>query len=147
MAGSESGKPAEMKTMSYKGTLVDLSCSGGAQGSATAATTASTAGGTAGTAASSATTAGSTAASAANTANRSTGGDMSSCPATANSSRLGLKMDDGKTVRFDLVGNQRAQDELKNNKGWSKTLSANKPLKVKISGVMQGDKLIVSSIH
>ena len=28
-----------------------------------------------------------------------------------------------------------------------KPVSANKPLKVKISGVMQGDKFIVSSIH
>jgi hypothetical protein len=152
MAGSESGKLPELKTMSYKGTLVDLSCSGGAQGSATAAsgssttTAASTASQSAGTTAGSATTAASAGKSTTDAANRSTG-DASSCPATANSNQLGLKMDDGKTVRFDLVGNQRAQDELKNNKSWTKTLSANKPLKVKISGVMQGDKLIVSSIH
>jgi len=77
-------------------------------------------------------------------ANRSSG---SECPATASSQTLGLKMDNGQTVRFDLVGNQRAQDELKNNKGWNKNLTANKPIKVKISGVLQGDKLIVSSIH
>jgi len=50
-------------------------------------------------------------------------------------------------VRFDLVGNQRAQDELKNNKHWSKDLSAGKPIKVKVYGVMSGDKLVVSSIH
>jgi hypothetical protein len=56
-------------------------------------------------------------------------------------------MDNGQVVRFDLVGNQRAVDELKANKGWNKNITANKPLKVKVSGVLQGDKLIVSSIH
>jgi hypothetical protein len=55
-------------------------------------------------------------------------------------------MDNGQTVRFDLVGNQRAQDALKTNKGWNKNMTANKPIKVKIHGVLQGDKLIVSSI-
>jgi hypothetical protein len=45
------------------------------------------------------------------------------------------------------VGNQRAQDALKNNKKLSSSVSANKPLQVKISGVLQGDKLIVSQIH
>jgi len=56
-------------------------------------------------------------------------------------------MDNGQVVRFDLVGNQRAQDELKNNKKWTNAVSSSKPIKVRISGVMQGDKLIVSSIH
>ena len=58
-----------------------------------------------------------------------------------------MKLDDGKTVRFDLVGNQRAQDALKNDKRWSKDLSANKPIHATVSGVLNGDKLIVSSIH
>ena len=40
-----------------------------------------------------------------------------------------------------------AQDGLKVNKGWNKNITANKPVKVKVSGVMQGDKLIVSSIN
>jgi len=82
----------------------------------------------------------------ASSANRSTG-DTSTCPLTASSSQLGLKMDNGQVVRFDLVGNQRAQDELKNNKKWTSAVGSSKPIKVKISGVMQGDKLIVSSIH
>jgi len=77
-------------------------------------------------------------------ASRSSG---SECPATASSQTLGLKMDNGQTVRFDLVGNQRAQDALKTNKGWNKNMTANKPIKVKVSGVLQGDKLIVSSIN
>jgi len=56
-------------------------------------------------------------------------------------------MEDGKTVRFDLVGNQRAQDALKNDKKWTKDLSANKEIRVKVGGVLSGDKLIVASIH
>jgi hypothetical protein len=117
--------PAEMKTMTYKGVLVDLAC-----GSATSAAPASAA-----------PAAGAPAATA-GSADRASG----DCSATASSTKLGLKMDDGKVVKFDLVGNQRAQDGLKNNKGWVKNLAANKPLKVKVSGVLQGDKLIASSI-
>jgi hypothetical protein len=128
-AAGMSGQPAEMKTTTYRGTLVDLACGSAA---APAAAPASAAGQPESTTAAS------------GSANRSSG---SECPATANSQTLGLKMDNGQTVRFDLVGNQRAQDALKTNKGWNKNLTENKPLKVKIHGVQMGDKLIVSSIN
>ncbi|HUD98574.1 MAG TPA: hypothetical protein VMR62_03305 [Bryobacteraceae bacterium] len=58
-----------------------------------------------------------------------------------------MRLDEGKTVRFDLVGNQRAQNALKDDKRWSKDMSANKPIRVKVSGVLNGDKLIVTSIQ
>ena len=58
-----------------------------------------------------------------------------------------MKMDDGRTVKFDLVGNQRAQDAIKNGKGWNKQITAKKPIRAKVDGVLTGDKLIVSSIH
>lgn len=159
---------AMMKTQTYKGVLVDLACGSGAAsaatsvpGSASAASAAgqsgaagATAGGAAAgaatetrAAAGSTTAGGSTAAGqtgSTGSANRSASGD---CPVTASSTQLGLKMDNGQVVRFDLVGNQRAQDGLKVNKGWNKNITANKPVKVKVSGVMQGDKLIVSSIN
>lgn len=124
-ASTPAGAPAQMKTMTYKGTLVDMSC-----GSSTASAAAPASGEQA----------------ASNTANRSAG-EAGSCPVSANTTQFGLKTEKGETYRFDLVGNQRAQDEFKNNKHWSSAASANKPLKVKISGVVQGDKLIVSSIH
>jgi len=178
-AGSASGEAAQMKTMTYKGVLVDLGCgSATASAGSGASDTATTAGTAAGTSAAgaSATAGGSTTQAQAGSSNPSGGagataggsmaghsaagstsgagsmganrsaGDTSSCPVTASSSQLGLKMDNGQVVRFDLVGNQRAQDELKNNKKWTSATTANKPIKVKISGVMQGDKLIVSSI-
>jgi len=139
-ASTTSDKPAELKTMTYKGTLVDLGCNGGTQStaSATPATPAST-DANANTSANANKDANST------SANRSAGD--SSCAVSASTSQFGLKTDAGQTYRFDMVGNQRAQDEFKNNKHWSGSATANKPLKVKISGVVQGDKLIVSSIH
>ena len=111
----------EMKTSTYKGVLVDMSCASASSGAASGDTKSTS-------------------------ANRedSKGAD---CPVSANSSQFGLKMDDGRTVKFDLVGNQRAQDAVKNDKGWNKELTANKPLKVKVNGALNGDKLIVSSIH
>lgn len=118
-AASNSTALPEMKTTSFKGVLVDMSCASPSAGTTTADRSASN-------------------------DKSATGGD---CPVTANSSHFGLKMDDGKTVRFDMVGNQRAQDAVKNQKSWSKDLSANKPIHAKVSGVLNGDKLIVSSIH
>jgi hypothetical protein len=125
-----SDKPAEMKTMTYKGTLVDLACNGTTNTASTTPSDTSAASNPA-------------SASTSNSANRSAGD--SSCAVSANTSTFGLKTDQGQTYRFDLVGNQRAQDEFKNNKHWNS--AGSKPLKVKISGVVQGDKLIVSSIH
>jgi len=133
---TSNGAPAEMKTSSFKGVLVDLSCAGGTSSPSASA---------------SETTAGSTGAAVDNasqnkSANRSTA-DSSSCSPSANSTQLGMKLDDGRTVRFDLVGNQRAQDALKNDKRWSKDLAAGKPIHAKVSGALSGDKLIVSSIN
>ena len=56
-------------------------------------------------------------------------------------------MDDGRTLRLDMVGNQRVQDELKNNKKWSDAASSGKPIHAKVSGAISGEKLVVSSIH
>lgn len=121
----------ELKTTSFKGILVDMSCASQSSGTDKSAAT--------------------TTADRSTTTDKSASNDKSAgandCPVSANSSQFGLKMDDGKTVRFDLVGNQRAQDAVKNQKSWSKDLSANKPIHAKVSGVLNGDKLIVSSIH
>jgi hypothetical protein len=129
MAGSNKGSPAagsttpaEMKTSSFKGILVDMSCASQSSGGAAAASDQK------------------------NTANREAGSG-SDCPVSANSTQFGMKMDDGKTVKFDMVGNQRTQDTIKNDKGWNKEITANKPIRAKVSGVLNGDKLIVSSIH
>jgi hypothetical protein len=113
---------AEMKTSTFKGVLVDMACAARSSSSAETKT--------------------------AGAETKPAAGDSgASCPVSATSSELGMKLDDGKTVRFDLVGNQRAQDALKNDKRWSKDISANKPIHAKVSGVLNGDKLIVAAIQ
>jgi hypothetical protein len=118
------GAPAEMKTQTYKGILVDTSCSAPA---AAASSTSSNA------------PSNSSQASADRTAGQG-------CTLSATSSQLGLKMKDGRTVPFDLVGNQRAQDGLKNKKKWTEAASAGKEIRVTVKGALNGDKSIVSSI-
>jgi hypothetical protein len=120
---------AEMKTTNFKGVLVDMACA------SRSSSTTETKPATAETKPASAET---------KPAAGDTGG---SCPVSASSSEIGMKLDDGKTVRFDMVGNQRAQDLLKNDKRWSKDIGANKPIRAKVSGVLNGDKLIVAAIH
>jgi len=115
------GAPAEMKTQTYKGVLVDTSCGAPANPSASTDSNAPSR----------------------SSADRAAG---QGCTVSANSSQLGLKMKDGRTVRFDLVGNQRAQDALKNKKKWTEAASGGKEIRVTVKGAMTGDKLIVSSI-
>jgi len=116
----------QMKTSAYKGVLVDMSCAAG---------TTSTAGSA------------SAEAAPAKSTNRSAADSGSNCPVSANSSNIGMKLDDGRTVRFDLVGSQRAADALKNDKRWSKNLADGKPIRAKAIGALNGDKLIVASIQ
>ncbi len=74
-------------------------------------------------------------------ANRSA--DSDSCPVSSSTTQFALKMNDGKTVMLDDVGNTRAR-ELVARKNWSST--SGKSLKVKASGVLNGDRLTVVSI-
>ena len=122
---AEISSPAEMRTTTFKGSLIDMSCASKPAAGAPAASAPT--------------------AEDSNSANRS-GGDAS-CGASASSTELGMKLTDGRTVRFDLVGNQRAQEALKSDKGWNKNLASGKPIRATVSGVLNGDKLIVSSIH
>jgi len=119
----------QMKTSAFKGVLVDMSCAAGATSSTSTANSAPAE------------------AAPAKSANRSAGDSGSNCPVSASSSNLGMKLDDGRTVRFDLVGNQRALDALKNDKRWSKNLADGKPIRAKAIGALNGDKLIVASIQ
>jgi hypothetical protein len=116
-------KLPEMKTQTYAGTLLDASCAG----------TGSTA------------AAGSPAPPApASSADRTAGNPGSpSCAVSATTSQFALKLKDGNTVRFDDVGNARAQEALKIHKKWTESAAGGKPLQVKASGVLTGDKLTV----
>jgi len=124
-------KLAEMKTQTYAGTLLDASCAGtGSTAAAAGSSAASTASPTP-----------------ASSADRTAGNPGSpSCAVSASTSQFALKMKDGNTVRFDDVGNARAQEALKTQKKWTESAAASKPLQVKASGVLNGDKLTVLSV-
>jgi hypothetical protein len=102
------GAPAQVKTMVYKGVLIDASCM--------APTASGQPAPTQGTA---------EAAAAQGSANRLTG----DCALSSGSTQLGMKLDDGRTVQFDLVGNERAQNELKANRRWRRNLAARRPIR------------------
>lgn len=115
--------PPELKTQTYSGTLMDASCAG--SGSAAATAPAATA-----------------------SADRSAGsGSNENCSVSASTTQFALKMKDGNTVRFDDVGNARAQEAMKTRKKWGDSAAANKPIQVKANGVMSGDKLTVLSVN
>jgi hypothetical protein len=118
--------PAPMKTTVYKGVLMDASC--------LEPTAAGQPAPTQGTAEASA---------ARGSANRL----MGDCALSSGSTQLGMKLDDGRTLRFDLVGNQRALDELKANRRWRRGLAAGKEIRATVIGVIDGDRLIVTLIH
>jgi hypothetical protein len=115
----------EMKTQTYSGTLMDASCAGSS--SAPAPTSAS-------------------ADRAASSADK-TSADSASCPVSASTTKFALKTKDGQTVKFDDVGNMRAQEALKAKKKWTESAAASKPIRVKASGVLNGDRLTVMSIN
>jgi len=135
-SGQSADRLPEMKTQSYSGTLVDASCAGAGSGSAATAPTSSTK-----------PAPNSADRSVPSTAERTSGsGSSQSCTLSASATQFALQMKDGQTVRFDDVGNTRAQEAIKNKKKWSEAIAANKPLRVKISAVLSGDKLTVMSV-
>ena len=132
--GQGSDRLPEMKTQSYSGTLMDASCAGSSS-TATAPATASATDSSAASAASS------------SSADRSAGSASNQgCSVSASTTQFAIKTKDGTTMRFDDVGNSRTQDALKTRKKWSESASASKPIHVKASGVLNGDKLTVMSI-
>lgn len=70
------------------------------------------------------------------------------CPVTSSTAAFALMTDDGHVYKFDAVGNTRAADEMKNNKKWASAGgAAAKPFRVRVNGMLQGDTIMVESIH
>jgi hypothetical protein len=138
MAGQTSSPTSslqEMKTQTYSGTLMDASCAGSAAPASTSSTSSTGSSAASTTAASS-------------SADRSAGsGANQSCGVSASTTQFALKTKDGNTVRFDDVGNARAQEAIKTHKKWSESATASKPIHVKASGVLNADVLTVVSVN
>lgn len=118
--------PAQLKTTVFKGVLIDASCMAPTESGQPAPTQ-----GTA------------EAAAAQGSANRL----MGECALSLESTALGMKLDNGRLLRFDLVGNQRALDQLKINRQWRRNLAAGRTIHATVIGAVSGDRLIVTLIH
>ena len=124
--GSKATVP-EAKTRTYKGTLVAASCAGGSGETQTASSKA--------------------AKQPAGEASRAAEGNAGqSCGLSGSVSEFALRTTDGRTLPFDLVGNERAQEAIKSNKKWESAASSGKPIQTKVHGTEDGGKLTVVSV-
>ncbi|HUI82157.1 MAG TPA: hypothetical protein VLY24_29750 [Bryobacteraceae bacterium] len=112
-------------TQTYKGTLVDASCAGNTTQKTTPANPSKD---------KSTTTSG--------TADR-----VQNCAVSANTKEFALQTNDGRVLRFDAVGNQRAEDNLKNEKKWISKAAGGKTISAKVAGTLDGDNLTVVTIN
>jgi len=128
--GQEAQKPATSAPAAiqdWKGTLVDANCSGGsnASGAKSEGTTVDT--------------------------GRPKKGhkkepQAQSCPVGSSTTAFALKTEGGQVMKFDGVGNARAAEELKTKPAWTKNVSAGKPIRAKVSGILNGETITVTSI-
>ncbi len=72
--------------------------------------------------------------------------EAQSCPVSTSTSTFALKTSDGQLMKFDAIGSARAAEGLKTRTGWTKDLSAGKPIHAKVSGFLNGDTITVTSI-
>ena len=126
------------QTRSYKGTLVDASCTAGGTAPSPAVVSDSTQ-------QAPDTTKSKQKDEASRSATPETSGQT--CSISSNTSQFALKLEDGRTVRFDSVGNLRAQEAIKNKKKWTEAAGSGKPILAKVNGLMIDDKLMVISIN
>jgi hypothetical protein len=73
-------------------------------------------------------------------------GEMQSCPVSSSTTAFALKTKDGKVMKFGAIGNARAAEELKTKGSWSKDVAAGKPVHAKVTGIVSGDNITVTSI-
>jgi hypothetical protein len=71
----------------------------------------------------------------------------SSCGISSSNGEFALQTKDGRTLRFDSVGNERVKQELLNRKSWASASAAGKPIQATINGTQTGDSLMVLSIR
>ena len=68
------------------------------------------------------------------------------CAISAATVMFAIRLGDGRTLRFDSVGNLRAQNAKLKNRWVAKTV-AGKKIRAKVTGAIAGDGLIVASVE
>jgi len=136
-ASTEATSASELKTQSFKGTVVDLACAGTSSASSSEDRKKSSDQPSGSTTKSEATK---------GEADRSANGG-SSCSISSSSGDFALQTKDGRKLRFDAVGNERVKQELLNRKSWASASAAGKPIQATVNGTQTGDSLMVLSIR
>ena len=122
---TSSSATTKVETRTFKGDLVNAKCAGGGESTRAKAAPSKNSG----------------------DADRSAGTGDQACAVSSSTSEFAIKTKDGKTLPFDLVGNLRTQDALKNNKKWTSAASSGKPIKATVSGTEHNGMLTVLSVH
>ena len=73
-------------------------------------------------------------------------GAAESCAANSSTTTFALRTKDGHVMKFDAVGNARAAEEVKTKASWSRDAAAGKPIRAKVTGMLSGDNITVTSI-
>ena len=68
------------------------------------------------------------------------------CPVSTSTKNFAVRLEDGRTVKVDSVGEVRVQDTIKEKKNWSAAASSGKPIHAKIDGILNGNTLTVVSL-
>ena len=69
---------------------------------------------------------------------------VQACAVSSSTTAFAIKTKDGQVLKFDGVGNNRAAEELKTK--WAQNLNAGKPIRAKVSGMINGDMVTVTSV-
>jgi hypothetical protein len=139
LAQTDATKPSASgreNVQSWQGTLVDANCAGGS-GAAESQVTKENNGENKGAAVDSGRP---------EKGHKKDHGEMQSCPVSSSTTAFALKTKDGKVMKFDAIGNARAAEELKTKGSWSKDVAAGKPVHAKVTGIVSGDNITVTSI-
>jgi len=137
-ASTSSSQPMTAAAVqSWHGILVDGSCAGGASASSSASTESQT---------DSTADKKSVDTGRPHKGHKNRSAETQSCPVSTSTGVFALKTDGGQVMKFDMVGNARAAETLKTKPAWTKNLGENKPIKAKVSGILNGDTITVTDI-
>ena len=136
LAQTDTQKSSASNVQSWQGTLVDANCASGG-GSAESPTAKENNGENKGAAVDSGRP---------EKGHKKDHGEMQSCPVSSSTTAFALKTKDGKVMKFDAIGNARAAEELKTKASWSKDVAAGKPVHAKVTGILSGDNITVTSV-
>ena len=71
---------------------------------------------------------------------------VTDCPATTTTTSFGLLTPEGKMVHFDDASNAKVVEMMKSNKDWTEDVKGQKPVKVRVVAMPNGDLMVIREI-